>query len=341
MNKNTPTAEIECKKRTCAPVISQHSSLTHSPPTIPKFMQDFGVMVCDIAQILQRHEGALERMLITFEHMVIPMKSATYTTLVNSKEYSSINSVRAFFKLLAPYWKPVHCPLLIALVNATECEAAIERLEAYLTGRQKVGGKVGLGEEGENTNVPLPNPVTALELQESSQNGSHPYKESTNTTTSTSNATNLSSPHSVESAASHDPVPPGQPPAIVSQPTANMDSLQVSAKVAQDRVTWAEYDRKTSLLCGVLRIPSFMLQYIGFKPGSVVIKWVTSDGLLPYILSNMMDDGDLQLLLQENIVSIQVGSEYTITVGSVEYWKVSMYIQLAVQCKGSCKYRVW
>ena len=104
--KNTSTAEIESKKHT--PTVSQRSLPAHSPPIIPKFMQDFGVMVCDVAQILQHHEGALEGMLMVFEQMVIPMKSATYTTLVNSKEYSSVNSVRAFFKLLAPYWKPVH-----------------------------------------------------------------------------------------------------------------------------------------------------------------------------------------------------------------------------------------
>ena len=275
-------------------------------------------------------------MLTAFEQMVIPMKSATYTALVNSKEYSSINSVRAFFKLLAPYWKPVHCPLLIALVNATECKAAIERLQAYLTSRQKAGEKVVLGEEGENVSVLLPDttgenvPVTALEFQESSSHGSPSSDKFTAMTTSTSNATNHSPPHSAESASPHDPDPPGQHPAILSQPTGSSDSLQISAKVAQDRVTWAEYDHKTSLLCGVLRIPSFMLQYIGVEPGSVMIKWVTSDGLLPYILSNMMDDGDLQLLLQESVVSIHVSFEYTIAVGSLEYWKVSMYIQFTV-----------
>ena len=311
---------------------------------IPIFMQEFGAMVSDITCILQHHDGALERMLTAFEQMVIPMKSATYTALVNSKEYSSINSVQAFFKLLAPYWKPVHCPLLIALVKVTECEPAIQRLQAYLMRRKKEGGKVVLGEEGGNVSVSLPDttdedaPVSSPEFQEPHQCGSSPPNKPTTTTISTSHGTNHSPPHSVECASPHDPDPPGQPPAIVSQPTSN---LPISAKVAQDRVTWAEYDRKTSLLCGVLRIPSFMLQYIGVEPGSVVIKWVTSDGLLPYILSNVMDDGDLQLLLQENIVSIQVGSEYTITVGSVEYWKVSMYIQLAVQCKGSCKYSVW
>ena len=302
------------------PTTPKHSSPTHSPPVIPKFMQEFGVMVSSIIQILQCHEGALERMLTAFEHMVIPMKSATFTALVNSKEYNSIKSVRALFKLLAPYWKPVHCPLLIALVNATECKAAIERLQAYLTSRQKAGEKVALGEEGENVNMSPHDatgenaPVTSLEFQESSPNGSSVNDKSTSMTTSTSNATNHSPPHSAESASPHDPDPPSIPPTTLSQPTGSSDSLQISAKVAQDRVTWAEYDRKTSLLCGVLRIPPFMLQYIGVEPGSVMIKWVTSDGLLPYILSNMMDDGDLQLLLQENIVRIQIGFQYTITV---------------------------
>lgn len=122
------TTEVETKKRTNSSSSLANSRSTDTiPERICRPIYDFSVMVCDIAQILQRYDGALERMLITFEQMAIVMKSMAYTALINSREYSNINSVRTLFRLLAPYWKPVDCSLLVALVKATECEAAIRR----------------------------------------------------------------------------------------------------------------------------------------------------------------------------------------------------------------------
>ena len=298
---------------------------------IPKFMQEFGVMVCDVILILERYEGALTRMLITFEQMVLPMKCETYTSLVKSEEYRNVRSVRTLFQLLGPYWKPVDCSLLEMLVEATMCKAAIDRLRKYLGTKHEAGRNVALGEEGDNIHVPLSaatgedDPVTT-NVQGSPPKESPPSTKSA-TITSASCAPDHSPPHGNGSASPHRSDPPDQPPesdVILSQPKVQKDSQLITAKVAQDRVSWAEYDCKASLLCGLLRLPRFMLQYEGVEPGSVVIKWTTSKGLLPYILSNVMDDGDLQLLLQENIVSIQIGTEYTITVGSPKYWRVSV-----------------
>ena len=301
---------------------------------IPKFMQEFGMMVCDVILILECYEGALKRMQITFVQMVLPLKSEMYTALVNSEEYCNVRSVQELFQLLGPFWKPVDCSLLATLVKATKCKEAIDRLSAYLKSRNEAGQNVVLGDEIKKTVIDEPSsavtdeddPVATPGFQESPPNKSFPANN-TITTTSDANAPDHSPPHSAGPASPHCSDPPDQPPesdVMLSQPKAKNDSLQISAKVAQDRVTWAEYDHKASLLCGLLRLPRFMLQYEGVERGCVTIKWITSEGLLPYLLSNMMDDGDLQLLLQENIVSIQIGSEYTITVGSPKYWRVSI-----------------
>ena len=296
-------------------------------------MQDFGAMVGDIILILQRNDGALERMLITFEQMVLPMKSEMYTTLVKSEEYRNVCSVRALFQLLAPLWKPVDCSLLTTLVKATKCKEAIDRLSTYLKNRNEAGQNVSLGEESEKVFIqPLSavtdedDLVTTPEFQESPPNESS-HANNTITTTSAAKVPDHSPPHGAGSGSLCGSDPPSQSPesnVILSQPKVQRDSLLITAKVTKDRVTLAEYDRKTYLLRGLLRLPRFMVQYEGVGPGSVVIKWTTSEGLLPYILSNVVDDGDLQLLLQENIVSIQIGTEYTITVGSPKYWRVSV-----------------
>ena len=330
VTRNIPTTEIECKKRT--PTISQRSSPPCSPPMIPKFMQEFGMMVCDVILILERYEGALKRMLITFEQMVLPMKSETYTALVKSKEYSNVHSVRALFQLLGPYWKPVDCSLLEMLVEASMCKEAIDRLQQYLSNKNEAGRNMVLGEEGDNNHVPL-SPATGEDHPVTPKvHRVLPKKRPPSNKSATmlsSNVFNHSRLHSAGSASPHQSDATDQSPTsdvILSQPKVQKDSLLITAKVAQDRVTWAEYDHKAFLLCGLLRLPRFMLQYEGVEPGCITIKWTTSEGLLPYILSNTctMDDGDLQLLLQENIVSIQIGIICTITAGSPRYWRVSM-----------------
>ena len=291
-------------------------------------------MVCDVILILEHYEGALKRMQITFVHMVLPLKSEMYTTLVNSEEYRNVRSVEELFQLLGQFWKPVDYSLLTMLVKATNCIEAIDRLNAYLKSRNEAGQNVVLGDEIKKTVIDEPSsavtdkdhPVTTPGSSETPPNESSPANN-TITTTSDANAPNHSPPHRADPGSPHHSDPPDESPesdVILSQPNPQKDSLQITAEVAQDRVTLAEYDRKASLVCGLLRIPRFMLQYEGVEPGSVVVKWTTSEGLLPYILSNVMDDGDLQLLLQENIVSIQIGTEYTITAGSPKYWRVSV-----------------
>jgi len=149
------TTEIEAKKR-ASTSFSANSSDTIPQDKISQPMHDFSSMVCDIVQLLQHCDGALERMLITFKQVAIVMKSVTYTALVNSEEYDNINSVRAFFRLLTPYWNPIDCSLLAALVKASECKAAIQRLQAYLSSRNKVGEDVVLGEEIKDSDILLP-----------------------------------------------------------------------------------------------------------------------------------------------------------------------------------------
>lgn len=301
-------------------------SLSMAPSeSICQPVYDFSVMVCDLVEILQSYKKALKRMCITFEQMASVMKSVTYTAIIKSTEYRNINSVETLFALLAPHWNPVDCSLLVALVNATRCTAAIQRLQNYFSNKNETEQAVILGTGIDVLSMPTTGrdaTVTTQVLQEPLSNGNGPsHKHAIG-----SDAPISSSPHSTGSDSLHPLSPPDQPTEdreVSVQPKVDTDSLQITSKVDQEQITWAEYDHKTSFLCGVLRLPRFILQYVGLETGCVAIKWITSDGLLSHILSNTLDDGDLQLLLHENIISVQVGSDYTITVGSRRYWRVS------------------
>ena len=299
---------------------------------------DFSVMVCDIVEILQCYDKALKRMCITFEQMASVMRSVSYTAIIKSKQYRNITSVETLFTLLAPHWNPVDCSLLVALVNATRCIAAIQRLDSYLSSRNETKQTVVLNKGIDVSSVPTiveDATVTTQVLQESPSNGSAP----SHNYSIESDAPKSSPPQDADSDSPHPLLPPDQPPednAVPVQHKMDTDSLQVTAKVDQEQITCAEYDRKTSFLCGILRLPRFMMQYIGVEPGCVAIKWITSDGLLSHILLNALDDGDLQLLLDEKIISVQVGSDYTITAGSQRYWRVSTIKPLSQLCSEAC-----
>ena len=85
-----------------------------------------------LTEILENCENSLKRMKTAFVHMVHLMEHEIYTNIIKSEKYRAVVSVETFFELLAPHLKPPDCSLLKALVCATDCERAIQRLEEYL-----------------------------------------------------------------------------------------------------------------------------------------------------------------------------------------------------------------
>ena len=110
---------------------------------------------------------------------------------------------------------------------------------------------------------------------------------------------------------------------ISSQPVDDSTSVPVTTVVAANKMSWGTFRRIQSLLCGVFRVPSFALQYDENEQGSVVIKCITSLEMRSHIESTLLDDSDMHLLLCEKIISIQIGNDNTIAVGTQEYCIVS------------------
>ena len=110
---------------------------------------------------------------------------------------------------------------------------------------------------------------------------------------------------------------------ISSEPRADSSTVPVNTRVSVAGMSWGMLRNVQSLLCGLFRVPQFALQYDKSESGSVIIKWITSRKIAVHIQAVVLDDGDLKLLLQERIVSVQVGMDYKIYVGNQEYWRVS------------------
>ena len=281
-------------------VVAQKCTTTNSSsPSSPGQSQDiisqpaieFGKAMRDLTDILQSADGALKSMLVAFEHIAHYMKNKTFISIVQSKAYEAVDSVRALFRLLAPHLQPVDCSLLKALVEAAGVEQAIQRLKAYLhmTNSCLLGNgskKVLTLQEIETWYPPQPPPQ------------SH-------------NDSKALVPHDFKN------------DVITSQPVASSTSVPVTTVVEAEEMSWGTFRCIQPLLCGIFTVPPCALQYDGKKPGSVVVTCTTSLEMHSQIQSTLIDDGDMLLLLHKKIVSIQVGKNYTIVVGNHDYWMVS------------------
>lgn len=277
---------IDIEARKCTATYSRNSS----PPSpgqsrgvISQPAIEFGKTMSDLTEILQSADNALKRMVVAFQHMAHYMKNKTYISIVHSRAYEAVDSVQGLFRLLAPHLQPVDCSLLKALVEAAGVEQAIQRLDEYL--HMTSSCLLGSGSE----RVHAPHEIETLPRNDS----------------------NALVPHSSTS----DVISP--------QPLATKStSVAVTTVVATEEMSWGKFRYIQSLLCGIFTVPPYALQYDDKNPGSVIVTCITSLEMLPQIKSTLLDDGNMQLLLREKIVSIRVDKDYTIIVGNEDYWKV-------------------
>ena len=277
----------------------------------------FGALLKDLSLLLEQHEGALDNMILTFKFIAKLTKSKSYYNVLQSKHYRSIKSVKHFFLLLTKFWKPVDCSLLITLVEATSCNPAIERLQSFLSNRDVKEDMTKLIEQSQ-----VPTVTSEASIPVSTTTTSPPVNDAPTQLEEKSNSlSSICSGDHVGPPTSNSEKNDKESIVISTQPQSHQpDSLNVHATVAQNGLTLAEYEHKTNILCGALKMPRYLLQLVGLDPGSVIIKWVTSKGMLPYLKSRVICDADLLLLLKENITTIQIGTEYCIQIGSAEFW---------------------
>ena len=345
----------------------------------------FAALLSDLTCLLERHEGALYQMKLTFQFIARIMKSKAYYTLLQSKRYKKIKSVDDFFLLLTKFWKPVDCSLLITLVKATHCEPAIKRLQAFLSSRDveedmtqlMLQSQVPYVSSGASipastvTTSPLTNDVlTQLKKEETNSPSSHRSADQLEPPVCICEKNEQESILITTQPKSHQPdilsiqakvaqnslilaeyerkdnilcgalkipiyfsVDQLKPPAsnsekeeqdsivLTTQPHSHHpDFLSVQVKVAQNSLTLSGCERKAKILCGALKIPRSVLQLVTLDSGSVIIQMVTSKGSLPSLKSKKILDADLLLLLNESVMTIQIGTEYFIHTGSTDYW---------------------
>ena len=307
------------------PSRSSISSRTTSPLTvemsIPEFAEELALLITDLVELLDKHDGALERMKTALENLVLPLSLKGLVRIVQSQRYEEARSVRELFKLLAPYWSCIDCNLLRVIVKASGCQPAIEKLEAFLQHRSAI-----------SQSLMLYNPNSRISTEREISQDDTPNQTEVSRVIQTqpiqSHVKHLDTPSTEQLQCS----PIGSQPCR-REITMNEDvSVEVKAKVDVNMLTLRDYDDKTSLLCGVLKLPRIALSYLRTTTGCLLLVWQMSANLVSYVQSIQLTDSDLQLLVKQGITYIMVADSYHICIPNHSYWdtdEVSLTCPLA------------
>ena len=276
---------------------------TSSLPSLgemPPIAVDYGEMKVDLIDILEKHEGSLRRMMTMYESMVQAVGMKKYKALMRNTYYTEIKSVQEFFRRVGKKWKPYDCSQLHALVKATKCDAAIERLERFES-LSKQSEESLLVAKKQKLNEADPPSVGSPALP------SHALGTPSSTVPHVGMEELVSSLQTVDTSTLDHGV------------QEELYSFQITATLAHEDLSVAAYDCKADAVCGALGLPRFALQPEEVEAGSVIIRWKTYSSV-SHIQSHMIDECDFRLLLEEGITSVRVGSEFLIAVGCHDYW---------------------
>ena len=299
-------------------VTSSNSSERASPSTvgitIPELAGELALLITDLVELLDKYDRALRRMKVALENLVLPLGLKKLVRIVRSQEYKEATSVQELFKLLAPYWSCIDCKLLHIIVRASGCQPAIEMLDKFLHHRSAVSPSLVLYTPAKT------NPSKSSKGDISISDTLPDRKEEDRVIVD----------QPIESPAKHLVTPSmeeSQCTSIPNQPTKRESdskresSVKVEAKVDTDFLTLKDYDEKTSLLCGVLRLPRFALSYLRLATGCVLLTWQMSADLVEYVQSVQLTDSDLQLLAKHGFTNIKVADSYHIAIPCFAFWE--------------------
>ena len=250
------------------------TSLLTVEMSIPEFAKELALLITDLVELLDKHDGSLEKMKTALENLVLPLPLKRLVRIVQSQRYEEARSVCEIFKLLAPYWSYTDCSLLQVIVKASGCQPAIEKLEAFLQHRSAISPSLMLCDPNSriSTESEVPQDDTPNQTEVSRVMQTQPIQTCVK---------HLDTPSTGELQGS-----PGGSQPCKREITNNEEvSVEVKAEVDINMLTLRDYDDKTSLLCGVLKLPRFALSYLRTATGCLLMVWQMSGNLVSYVHS--------------------------------------------------------
>ena len=234
-----------------------------------------------VMDLLDQFPNALAKLKQVLASLVLPLGEGKVVPLVDPLAYESAQTVRELFRLMAPYWNPLSTDLLGLLLEASGCNQAASRVAEFVETRSSKGHLV-LCIRQLPTLASGENDLDVADL-ETVHNG--PLSE-------------LQSLHPA--------VFTGLPEHKV---TSARTTVRISVEVNKPLLCIANCEEITTALSGLFEVPKAALVYAGCSKAPLVLCWLASNELVPYIKSTGRVLSGHRLLVESKVTGIAVGDQ--------------------------------
>ena len=213
--------------------------------------------------------------------LVLPLGDGKVASLVETASYQHAQTHREVFRLMSPYWNCLSTDLLQLLTEASGCNLAAMKLSEFVQARYSKGHSVLCCSQG--SSKPQGDDVDA---------SISPRHRSVHTGPLAA----LQSLH----------------PAVFARlpehkVVASRNTIRITAEVNKPLLSLSDYEAVTAAVSACFILPQQVLVYAGCSVSPIVLCWLVSADVLPYIKVANVGLSGHRLLAEQRISGIAVG----------------------------------
>ena len=261
--------------------------VSHDQPSNFSDLQSrFFQMLNEVMNAFDRLPNSLNRLKQLLSQVALPLGEGKVASLVDPSRYENAITTREVFRQQSVLWNGFSPHLLKLLCEETQCSVAMATVEEFLQYRSQLGSSL------------ICRRTQSLDKPSASQNttATSPPLHPSHLTCHTGPIDALQSLHPsvFHRLDEHQRVLPG-------------DTIRLTVQVDRPHLTLQDYDNITTAVCGYFSIPRAALVYAGGSPDSMVVCWMLSAGLLPYLKSVGAGISAQRLMAEQGIVGVAAG----------------------------------
>ena len=244
----------------------------------------------DLPNILRIVKGILRS-------LVLPLGDGKVACLVEAASYQHAQTHREVFRLTSPYWNYLSTDLIQLLTEASGSNLAATKLSEFVQARSSKGQSVLC----------------------CSQDSSKPQRDDVDASISPGHRLVHTGP--LEALQSLHPAVFARLPEHKAVTSRN--TVRITAEVNKPLLSLSDYQALTAAVSAVFNLPQQALVYAGCSVSPIVLCWLVSADVLPYIKPANVVLSSHRLLTEHNISGIAVGDviSYKCPTMQVIIWK--------------------
>ena len=202
--------------------------------------------------------------------LVFPSATGKVVPLIDPCSYENALTVQELFRILAPHWNPLSPDLLGLLLEASGCSMAVAKFAEFIEARNRKGHLVLCVRQ-------MPSLVDFRSVHYG------PLSK-------------LQSMHHSLFA---------QLPKL--QVSSLRNAIRISVEVDKNFVQLSDYERITTALSGLFRMPKLAFVFAGLSTQTLALSWLTIPEFLQCSQSNVTDISGEKQLAQNKVTRIAIG----------------------------------